>query len=88
MAGNTSPAERDITSSPFSAGDYVNVRCLVTDILDSNGGHNLSHSFADRVQCLVDTPGNIGEATGVTISVSPSQCRRSMGSIGQPLPGA
>jgi hypothetical protein len=63
--------EQDITSSPFTAGDYVNVRCLVTaaDGLGAGG----------RVTLLVDTPGNIGEAAGVTLSVSPTQCRRSLG---------
>ena len=63
--------EQDITSSPFNVGDFVNVRCLVTaaDGLGAGG----------RVALTVDTPGNVGEAQGVSFSVSPTQCRRSQG---------
>jgi hypothetical protein len=71
--------ERDITSSPFNVGDYVNVRCLVNSITGGQGA-------GGRVNLTVDTPGIVGQAVGVTLSVSPSQCRRSQGGISQPGP--
>jgi hypothetical protein len=66
--------ERDIFGAPFSIGTYVSVRCLVTAITpvttSTYGGSG------DRVTCLVETPGNVGEAAGVSFSVSPVQCRK------------
>lgn len=60
-----------IDGSPFNVGDEVNVRCRVTVRSGQGSGA--------RVTLVVDTPGNIGEAAGVTFVVSPTQCRRAQG---------
>ena len=65
--------ERDIFGAPFAVGTYVNVRCLVTAFTPSPNGFGGS---GDRVTCVVVSPGNIGEAQGVTFQVSPVQCRK------------
>jgi hypothetical protein len=64
--------ERDVKGSPFTVGDYVMVRCLVTSIAPSAAGGN--DGAADSVSLTVETPGNIGEKAGVTLVVSPVQC--------------
>ena len=64
-------AAQDITSSPFSAGDFVNVRCKVLSIVGTGSGA--------AVNLVVDTPGNVGERAGVLLTVSSTQCRRSQG---------
>ncbi len=65
--------EADINGSDIIVGDSVLVRCTVTAIVPSTpagpGGSG------DRLTLSVDTPGNVGEAQGVTLSVSPVQCR-------------
>ena len=71
--GPQTPQEHDIFGSPFAVGTYVNVRCLVTAFTPSPNGFGGS---GDRVTCLVETPGNVGEAAGVTFAVSPVQCRK------------
>ena len=65
--------ERDIFGAPFEVGTYVNVRCLVTAFTPTPNGFGGS---GDRVTCVVETPGNVGEAKGVTFQVSPVQCRK------------
>ena len=65
--------EHDIFGASFAVGTYVNVRCLVTAFTPSPNGFGGS---GDRVTCLVETPGNVGEAAGVTFAVSPVQCRK------------
>lgn len=67
-------SERDITGAPFVVGDYVSVRCKVTSIATS--GANGTGGPADSVTLTVQTPGNVGEKQGVTLVVSPVQCRR------------
>jgi len=48
------------------------VRCLVTSITPSAAGG--TGGAADSVALTVETPGNVGEKTGVTLTVSPVQC--------------
>lgn len=67
-------SERDITGAPFDVGDYVSVRCKVTSITTSAASG--TGGAADSVLLTVQTPGNVGEKTGVTFTVSPVQCRR------------
>lgn len=71
--GPQTPQEHDIFGAPFEVGTYVNVRCLVTAFTPTPNGFGGS---GDRVTCLVETPGNVGEAAGVTFAVSPVQCRK------------
>jgi hypothetical protein len=60
---------------PFiSVGDYVMVRCLVT--ATSNPLASGFGGSGDRLTLQVETPGNIGEAQGVTFICSPIQCRK------------
>jgi len=66
--------EHDKSGAPFSVGTYVHVRCLVTGITTSAA--NGTGGAADRVALTVETPGNVGEAAGVTLSVSPVQCKK------------
>jgi hypothetical protein len=66
--------ERDIFGAQFAVGDYVLVRCAVTSIATS--GANGTGGAADSVTLTVETPGNIGEQAGVTLVVSPVQCRK------------
>lgn len=67
-------SERDITGAPFNVGDYVNVRCKVTSITTHGSGG--TGGAGDDVLLTVQTPGNVGEKAGVTLTVSPVQCRR------------
>ena len=71
--GPQTPQEHDIFGAAFAVGTYVNVRCLVTAFTPTPNGFGGS---GDRVTCLVETPGNVGEAAGVTFAVSPVQCRK------------
>lgn len=66
--------ERDIFGAPFSVGTYVNVRCLVTGITTHGAGG--TGGAGDDVLLTVETPGNVGEKAGVTLTVSPVQCRK------------
>lgn len=66
--------ERDHFGAPFEAGDYVFVRCLVTSITPSAAGG--LGGAADAIALTVETPGNAGERTNVTLTVSPTQCIR------------
>lgn len=59
---------QDITSAQIAVGTVVNVRCTIVSITGTGSG--------GRVNLLVETPGLVGEAAGVTLSVSPSQCRK------------
>ena len=72
-------SERDLFGSPFGVGDEVQVRGLVTAI--ASGATSGYGGSADRVTVLVDTPGNVGEAVGVTFIVSPTQIRRALGGV-------
>ncbi|MGA3200656.1 MAG: hypothetical protein ABSD89_14820 [Halobacteriota archaeon] len=65
--------ERDINGAQFAVGTYVNVRCKVTAFTPTPNGVG---GAGDRVTCVVETPGNVGEAQGVTFQVSPVQCRK------------
>jgi hypothetical protein len=69
----------DINGSPFSAGDEVLVRCRVTSITSASGATSGFGGSGDSVLLAVDVAGNAGEKTGVTLTVSPIQCRRSAG---------
>ena len=74
-------AEKGISGSPISKGDYVLVRCQVTQIISANASltFNSGTTFggcADLVYCTVQTPGNPGEISGVSFYVSPVQCRK------------
>jgi hypothetical protein len=66
--------ERDIFGARFVVGEYVMVRCLVNSIATS--GANGTGGAGDAVTLTVETPGNVGEKAGVTLVVSPVQCRR------------
>jgi hypothetical protein len=66
--------ERDITGATFNVNEYVMVRCLVKSIQPVAAGGN--GGAADLVTLVVETPGNVGEQQGVTLVVSPVQCRR------------
>jgi hypothetical protein len=81
-------SERDLFGSPFGLNDEVQVRGTVIAITGASG--NTANGYggsADRVTVLVDTPGNAGEAVGVTFSVSPTQIRRSQGPATGPAAG-
>lgn len=66
--------ERDIAGIPFNVNEYVMVRCKVVSIQPVAAGGN--GGPADLVTLAVEAPGNVGEQTGVTLVVSPTQCRR------------
>lgn len=73
--------EKGISGSPISTGDYVLVRCQVTQIISANAGLSFTSGTtyggcADHVYCTVQTPGNPGEISGVSFYVSPVQCRK------------
>lgn len=72
--------ERDVESSPFNVGDVVAVRARVTAISGSGA--------SAIVSCLIENAGNVGETSGVTFNVSPSQTRRARELSGVTLPGA
>ena len=65
--------EQDILGSDFIVGDSVLVRCTVLSITPSTpAGYGGS---GDSISLIVETPGNAGEKAGVTLTVSPVQCR-------------
>ncbi len=66
--------EKDIFGHNFTVGTVVAVRCIVQSITPAQPGNNLGGS-GDTVNLLVETQGNAGEKTGVTLAVSPVQCR-------------
>jgi hypothetical protein len=73
--------EKGISGSPIGKGDYVLVRCQVTQIISANAGLSFTSGTtyggcADHVYCTVQTPGNPGEISGVSFYVSPVQCRK------------
>lgn len=61
-------ADLDVNGATFNVGDRVQVRGTVTAITAPGSG--------GRVTVAVDVAGNAGEATGVTMVVSPVQCRK------------
>ncbi len=67
-------SESDIFGADIVVGDTVLVACTVTAITPAGAGNGGS---GDRLSLTVQTPGNPGEAQGVTFSVSPVQCRYS-----------
>ena len=64
--------EKDIFGHDFKVGTVVMVRCIVTSITPASQGFGGS---GDSVLLTVETPGNVGEKSGVTFTVSPVQCR-------------
>lgn len=68
----SSPIEKDIFGHNFNVGTVVFVRCVVQSITPST---NVYGGAGDTVNLLVETPGNVGEKSGVTFAVSPVQCR-------------
>ena len=64
--------EKDIFGHNFAAGTVVFVRCKVVSITPDVNGFG---GAGDTVNLLVETPGNVGEKAGVTLAVSPVQCR-------------
>lgn len=66
------PIEKDIFSKDFTVGTVVSVRCIVQSISPSTNGYG---GAGDSVTLLVETNGNVGEKAGVTLVVSPVQCR-------------
>ena len=64
--------EKDIFGHDFKVGTVVMVRCIVTSITPASQGFGGS---GDSVLLTVETPGNVGEKAGVTLTVSPVQCR-------------
>lgn len=76
--------EQDILGSGILVGDSVLVRCTVTAITPSSPAGTLVPGGAgDRLTVTVDTPGNVGEAQGVSFQVSPVQCRFAGNGYGQ-----
>ena len=68
----SSTIEKDIFGHNFIVGTIVTVRCVVTSITPASQGFGGS---GDSVLLTVETPGNTGEKQGVTLTVSPVQCR-------------
>jgi hypothetical protein len=64
--------EKDIFGHNFQVGTVVSVRCVVTSITPASQGFG---GAGDSVLLTVQTPGNTGEKSGVTFTVSPVQCR-------------
>jgi len=64
--------EKDIFGHNFQVGTVVSVRCVVTYITPASQGFG---GAGDSVLLTVQTPGNTGEKSGVTFTVSPVQCR-------------
>jgi hypothetical protein len=64
--------EKDIFGPNFQVGTVVSVRCVVTSITPASQGFG---GAGDSVLLTVQTPGNTGEKSGVTFTVSPVQCR-------------
>ena len=67
--------ERDIFSAPFTVGDYVLVRCLITAITPDYTASGSYGGSGDSVSLTVEHP-NTNDKAGVTIVVSPQQCRK------------
>jgi hypothetical protein len=67
--------ERDIFAAEFTVGDYVLVRCLVTAITPVQAGPSNYGGSGDFVSLTVETP-NANDKAGVTLVVSPQQCRK------------
>lgn len=61
-------ADIDVNGATLNVGDYVNVRGKITAIS--------AQGSAGRITVAVDAPGNAGEASGVTVVVGPTQCRK------------
>lgn len=76
---NTALAEYDVFGSPFAVGDEVLIRGIVTALTSASGATSGFGGSADSVVVLVDTNGLAGEKTGVSVTVSPVQCRRAQG---------
>ena len=73
--------EKGVTGSPIGKGDYVLVRCQCTQIISANASLTFLSGTtyggaADHVYCMVETPGNVGEISGVSFYVSPVQLRK------------
>lgn len=66
--------EKDIFGHDFVVGTYVMVRCLVTAISPVQTGANPHGGSGDSVSLTVETP-NPQDKAGVTLIVSPTQCR-------------
>ena len=66
--------EKDIFGASFTTGDYVMVRCLVTSISPTIVSPYWGGS-GDNVHLTVETPCTNDKA-GVTLIVSPQQCRK------------
>ena len=64
--------EKDIFGHDFIVGTVVAVRCIVQSITPNQNGFG---GAGDTVNLLVETNGNAGEKTGITLAVSPVQCR-------------
>ena len=67
--------ECDINRSEFTVGDYVSVRCLVTAITPVQTGSSNFGGSGDSVSLTVQSP-NTNDKVGVTLVVSPQQCRK------------
>ena len=63
--------EKDIFGKSFVVGSAVMVRCVVTSITPAAQGFGGS---GDSVLLTVESP-NVNDKTGVTLTVSPQQCR-------------
>ena len=64
--------EKDMFGHNFAVGTVVAVRCIVQSITPNQNGFG---GAGDTVNLLVETTGNVGEKAGVTLAVSPVQCR-------------
>jgi hypothetical protein len=71
-------AAQDSNGSPYDVGNSISVRCLVTAISSQGAG--------GLVSLIVETPGVLGQQSGVSFVVSPQQVRRMQGGIAQPPP--
>ena len=68
---STSTIEKDIFGYNFAVGTAVSVRCVVTSITPATQGFG---GAGDSVLLTVESP-NTNDKTGVTLTVSPQQCR-------------
>ena len=70
--------EGDKFGRVFGVGDVVYVRCTVTAITPSSSPVTpppaLRGGSGDRITCVVQNNGNIGEVSGVSSQISPIQC--------------
>lgn len=78
MASATATTEKDIFGKDFTVGTYVLVRCKVTAITPAPPGYNTLTQYyggsGDTVSLLVETV-NPQDVPGITLAVSPTQCR-------------